>query len=283
MAFKPVKGTEDFYPEEKAVQNAIFDSLRDSARAFGFREVESPAIESMDLLTAKSGEEIKSQLFNFEQKGNEELALRFDLTVPFTRMFVEKQKELPKPVKWFGISRMWRYEAPQKGRFREFYQLSAELFGSDKPEADAEIVNLAIDCLKRFGLFDQDFYVKINNRKLMEGLLLQAGMPKRLLEEITRVIDKKAKISAEAFKEELLKTGLDVATVDKIVEFSDIKGTPEEVFSKLSDLNEESQAGLDELKAVLNLVDSKYVVVDMSLARGLAYYTGTVFELGQRR
>ena len=128
MAFKPVKGTEDFYPEQKAVQSEIFKSLRQSALSFGFQEVETPAMETMDLLTAKSGEEIKSQLFTFEKKGSEELALRFDLTIPFTRMFVARQKSLPKPVKWFGIDRNWRYEAPQKGRFREFYQLSAEIF-----------------------------------------------------------------------------------------------------------------------------------------------------------
>src|SRR3990172_1890139 len=131
--YQRIKGADDFYPTEQAIREAIYAKLDEQARKFGFERVDMPAIETIKLLTAKSGEEVKQQIFVLEQKGSEELGLRFDLTVPMTRMFVSKQKELQKPVKWFSINKMWRYEAPQAGRQREFSQLSAELFGSDKP------------------------------------------------------------------------------------------------------------------------------------------------------
>jgi len=284
MQYQPVKGTEDFYPEKKAVQSAIFEKFREASKSFGFQEIESPAMETLALLTAKSGEEVKSQLFTLEKKGAEDLALRFDLTVPFTRMFVTKQKAMPKPVKWFGISRMWRYEAPQKGRFREFYQLSVELFGSDKPEADAEIINLAVLCLKKFGLDEYDFMVKVNNRKLLEGLLLQSGVAKEKLEAVTRVIDKKAKITDDEFVKQLLQEGLNQEQADAIQKIIAIQGSPDKAIAEIKKLSlgKESELGLAELVNVLRFVDSKYVVVDLSLARGLAYYTGTVFELADR-
>src|SRR3989344_6075797 len=147
MKFQNVKGSNDFYPEDKAIQKEIFDSLRSTVKNYSFLEVETPVFESLNLLTAKSGEEVKSQIFTLEKKGNEDLGLRFDLTVPLTRLFVTKQKTLQKPVKWFALDKNWRYEAPQKGREREFYQLSVELFGSKETVADAEIIQLAVDCL----------------------------------------------------------------------------------------------------------------------------------------
>lgn len=284
MQYQPVKGTEDFYPEKKAVQSAIFDKWRDAARSFGFQEVESPAMETLSLLTAKSGEEMKTQLFTLEKKGAEDLALRFDLTVPFTRMFVTKQKALPKPVKWFGVSRMWRYEAPQKGRFREFYQMSVELFGSEKPEADAEIINLAILSLRKFGLDEFDFMVKINNRKLLEGLLLQAGVAKEKIEDVTRVIDKKTKVTEDDFTKQLLDVGLNQEQADNIKKIVALQGAAKDIVPQLKKmkLGVEAEAGLADLEKVLAFVDAKYVVIDLSLARGLAYYTGTVFEVADR-
>jgi histidyl-tRNA synthetase len=260
----------DFYPEEKEVQNVIFSKLRDVSKRYDFSEVESPAFEDMGLLTAKSGEEIKTQIFNLEKKGSEEFGLRFDLTVPITRLFTEKQKELPKPVKWFGISRMWRYERPQAGRLREFYQLSIELFGSDKPEADAEIINLAIDCLLELGLTKDDFTVRINNRVVLEDFIKNLGI--KDYEAVFRAVDKRSKISAEAFDEELKNAGLNDDQAGKIKEFLEIKD--------VNQIKEGSQ-GLDNLKQVLNLLESRkdLLELDLSTARGLVYYTGTVFEI----
>ncbi|MDP2750312.1 MAG: ATP phosphoribosyltransferase regulatory subunit, partial [Nanoarchaeota archaeon] len=129
MVFQKVKGTTDFFPEEMALRNFVFDKLRETAVHYNFKEAEPPVIESMDLLTSKSGDEIRKQIFVFEKKGEEDLGLRFEPTAGYARMFIEKQKELPKPVKWFCIINVWRYERPQKGRLREFFQFDVELFG----------------------------------------------------------------------------------------------------------------------------------------------------------
>ena len=180
MKFQKPKGTTDYYPEEKSVQQRIFELFRETARRYNFKEIESPVFESLELLTKKEGDEIKEQIFVLTKRSKESLGLRFDLTVPAVRMFIEKQKVLPKPVKWFYVSRMWRYEQPQAGRDREFYQFSAEIFGSNKPEADAEIINLAIDSLLSLGLDEKDFIVKINNRKFIQSLLLNVVEKQKL-------------------------------------------------------------------------------------------------------
>ena len=215
MEFQRIKGAEDYYPQEQATRKEIALKLSQQARKYGFLEVDTPAIETIKLLTAKSGEEIKEQLFVFEKKGAEELGLRFDLTVPMTRMFVAKQKELQKPVKWFSVNKMWRYEAPQKGRLREFAQLSVELFGSDKPESDASCINLLVSCLKSLGLSSKDFTVKINNRKLLEGLLLEI-ITQEKMPAVVRIIDKSGKIGLVEFAEELKKTGIDLQKTEVI-------------------------------------------------------------------
>ena len=278
--YQKVKGTVDYYPEEKAAKEYILSKLRNTERNFNFKEIETPAFETLELLTAKSGEEIKTQIFTLEKKSTEQLGLRFDLTVPAARLYIEKQKELPKPVKWFYIDKMWRYEAPQKGRLREFYQFGVELFGSDKPEADAEVISLAIDSLKNLGLTSNDIVVKLNNKKLLEGLLLQS-IPKEKLEDVIRIIDKSAKISEEDFENELKKLKLDenqISDVKKIISF---KGKPSEIINKISAKTEDTKSALLEINKTAGLLSAyeDFIVLDLSVARGLAYYTGTVFEI----
>src|SRR3989344_428679 len=196
MTFQKPKGTQDFYPEDKALQNKIFNILRSVAQKYNFQEIESPAFENIEVLTKKEGEEITSQIFTLEKRGEEKFGLRFDLTVPAARMFIAKQKEIPKPVKWFYLSRMWRYEQPQTGRLREFYQLSAEIFGSDRPEADAEAISLLIDCFLALGLTANDFLVKINNRKLLQGIVAEL-VPQENITKVITLIDKKEKLSEQ--------------------------------------------------------------------------------------
>jgi histidyl-tRNA synthetase len=271
-SFQKPTGTVDFYPEELSIRNKIFNSLRKTANKYGFNEVEPPAFETTDLLTKKSGEEILGQIFILEQKGDEKFGLRFDLTIPITRMFIEKQKSIQKPVKWFGLSRMWRYERPQAGRLREFYQLSVELFGSNNPEADAEIVNLAINCLTDLGLTEDDFFVKINNRKLLQGLLL--GIVKEdKLGSLIRIIDKVNKITPEEFEKELKALKIDSKEIKKILKCKTLKDVEQLKLNKLA------KEGYEELKSAFKLLDGKFVKFDISIARGLAYYTGTVFEV----
>ncbi len=282
MKYQAPKGMEDYYPEKEAVKNKIFQVFRDVAVRYGFQEVSNPAMESFKLLSAKSGEEIKQQIFMIEKRGSEELGLRFDLTVPITRMFVAKQKELTKPVKWFSIGKMWRYEAPQKGRLREFSQLSIEIFGSDRPEADAELLNMIIDIMKGLGLTEKDFFIKINNRKLLEGILLTA-IKKEQLEAVTRVIDKSKKLTDAEFEQELLDLGLDNFKIERIRHAIQFKGKPSKVLKEIrehfADIPEETKLGITEMENICKLVDERYIVLDLSVARGLAYYTGTVFEV----
>ncbi|MFT4304038.1 MAG: histidine--tRNA ligase [Candidatus Woesearchaeota archaeon] len=265
MSFKAVKGTRDFYPEIMESRISMFNTIRKTAKRYGFNQVDTPAFEEIKLLTAKSGEEVKNQIFVMEKRSNEEIGLRFDLTVPLTRMFIEKQKELPKPVKWFYISPMWRYEQPQKGRLREFYQFGVELFGSDKVQADAEVISLAIDSLTNLGLTEKDIVIKINNRESLEKFLNKIKV--KDTERVIRIIDKKSKISENDFKKEL--------------EFLELEQQKE----LLRYLN--STELPDELKQLFELLKSsgkdKYVEYSPEIARGLAYYTGTVFECSDRR
>ena len=279
MAFQKVTGTQDFLPQEKEVQKKVFDTLRKTALQFGFLEVETPAIEPVGLLTAKSGDEITRQLFVLEQKGEEKFALRFDLTVPLSRMFVENQRTLPKPVKWFCISRMWRYERPQKGRLREFYQLSVELFGSTRAEADAECINLLIACLKNLGLSEKDFVVRLNNRNLLEGLL-EGIVSNDKIATAVRVIDKATKITPQEFVIECQKEQFSEAQITELKTLLELKGTPAWILARLSTwkLSERARQGLNELNAVCSLLNSPSICLSLSTARGLDYYTGTVFE-----
>jgi len=278
MAFEKVKGSTDFYPEEMSVMTYLSGKFREMARKYSFQEVDSPAIETVELLTAKSGEEVKQQIFVLEKKGSEELGLRFDLTVPQTRMFIAKQKEINKPVKWFAVSRMWRYEQPQKGRLREFFQFNAELFGSKSAAADAELLSLIIDFLKSLGLTENDFFIKLNNRRLLEGMLSDF-VAKAKIADVVRLIDKSKKISQKEFKDELSKLG--VEDVDRVSNIISLKGFASDILPRIEamTLNKEARAGFEQLQDVADLVDPSFLRIDLSVARGLAYYTGNVFEV----
>ena len=276
MEYQKPKGMEDYYPEEMDVRNRVFDSLGDIARKYNFKEVSSPVMESFELLSKKEGEEIRKQIFTLEKRGDEQLGLRFDLTVPNVRMFIEKQKSMPKTVKWFSLERMWRYEQPQKGRQREFYQFNAEIFGSAKPDADAEIVSLAIEALLSLGLKENDFRVYINNRKLLEGLL-EDILDKGDIPKVIQLIDKKNKVSKEEFEKELKK----LEPKGKVEKISSLLDSSIAQLKKLK-INDNARQGLNELEQVISLVKYRNIVFSLSTARGLAYYTGTVFEIFDR-
>lgn len=273
MTYQAVKGTRDFYPEQTGVRKRVFELLKKQACAYGFGEVESPALENMALLTAKSGDEIKEQIFVLEKRSTEQLGLRFDLTVPLARMFITKQKELPKPVKWFYLTRMWRYEAPQRGRLREFYQFGVELFGSADAKADAEIISLAIDSLAALGLTDKDVVIKLNSRELIEAFLKKIKVT--AIEEALRLIDKRAKMKPEEFvqaatfltqEQQQALEEFFTADLAKAVSLAGVSSTPlQEVFEILE------QRG-----------KGTWVAFAPDIARGLGYYTGTVFECFDR-
>lgn len=272
MKFQKPPGTRDFYPEDMDIRNRVFSSLSSVCKRYGFYGVDGPVIESLALLTAKSGEEIKQQTFNLEKKGGEELALRPEFTASVGRMFIEKQKVLQKPVKWFSIGPCWRYERPQKGRLREFFQLSVECYGSNSPLADAEIISLSIDCLSELGLKKEDFIVKINSRSLLESLLKDLKINNS--NDVFRVIDKKLKMSEGDFIKELKKIKLNDSQIKKLLK---LLGTKD--LTKLK--------GTEELKQVFNYLNKlgkkDFIEFDLSIARGLAYYTDMVFECTDRK
>lgn len=272
MTFKKIRGTTDYYPEEQAIQDAIFAKFNDCAKKFGFSHVEPPVLESTELLTAKSGEEIKEQIFITEKRGKENIGLRFEFTASLARMFIEKQKAVQKPARWYSLNKVWRYERPQAGRDREFFQFNCEIYGSDRPEADAEIINLAIETLKSLELTKKDFFVRLNNRKLLMGLLLNI-VNEDVLDKVTRAIDKREKISKEDFRKEL--DFLDDSQFEKIEELLVMKWEDLKDF----DMNALAREGYNMLKGVMNFIQKDYVKFDMTIVRGLDYYTGTVFEV----
>ncbi len=277
MAFKKVKGTVDFYPEDMSIRNQIFDSLKKTAESYNFKEVEAPALESMKLLTCKSGEEIKKQIFTLEKRSKEEIGLRFELTASLVRMFIEKQKMLAKPVKWFALSRMWRYEQPQQGRLREFYQFSAELFGSAKPQADSEIISFLIKCFTDLGLTENDFVVRINNRKLLQGLIMDF-IDKDKIEAVFTEIDKVSKLQRGEVEANLRDLGIDDDQIETIFDILLIEN-----LESIEPKNDLTKEGLNEIAQIIHNLDTRFIEIDLSTVRGLAYYTGTVFEVFGRK
>lgn len=272
MAYKKPKGTVDFFPEEMRKRNYVFSRLSEVSERFGYRQVDFPSMETLKLLTSKGGEQIKPQIFILEKRGEESLGLIFEGTVSGARMFMDVQKNVPKPVKWYYLLKMWRYERPQAGRLREFFQWGIELFGSDRPEADAEVINLAIEGLKSLGLTEKDFVVYINNRKLLQGLL-EGKIGKAKMDDVLRIIDRSDKATSAEFKNELNDIGADAGKIVKTL------GTP---ISKIK-VEGEAKSGLESIKQILKLVDRKYVKFNLCTARGLAYYTDTVFEIFDKK
>ncbi|MFP4402767.1 MAG: histidine--tRNA ligase [Nanoarchaeota archaeon] len=270
-----IKGTTDFYPEDQFICDYIYYNLKSVAEKFCFQRVEPPMIESIELLTAKSGDEIKNQIFTIEKKGKEALGLRFEFTASVARMFAEKQKALIKPVKWYSFNRLWRYERPQAGREREFFQFNCEIYGSSSSKSDSELIILAVECLKSLKLRENDFVVRINNRKLLMGLLTDI-IDEDCIDKVLRVIDKKEKISKEDFYNEL--NFLDIKQIEKIENLFELKL---ENFKNYN-LNSVAKEGFNSLIKIfenIRKVGYSNVMFDMSIVRGLDYYTGTVFEI----
>ncbi len=277
--FQKVKGATDFFPEEMALRNYVFDKLRETCVNYNFSEVEPPVLEHMDLLTAKSGDEIRKQLFVMEKKGDEDVGLRFEGTAGVARMFIEKQKTLPKPVKWFSVMNMWRYERPQKGRLREFFQLSVELLGANRPEADAEAIMLAIDSLRNFGLKEKDFVVLLNNRRMLHGTIKKMlGVGEDKAKDVMRAVDKKGKLEEKEFDAMLKDMHLSEEQVDKLKEILAVDNLKE--FSVL-EMDTDAKAALAEFSLVIDALKlkKKYIQFDPTIVRGLDYYTDTVFEI----
>lgn len=306
MAQKPStpKGTRDFSPIEMSRRNYIFDTIREAFRLFGFRQIETPAMENLSTLMGKYGEEGDKLLFKILNSGDYlkgvdqtlidnkdtvrlaaklcDRGLRYDLTVPFARFVVQHRDELQLPFKRFQIQPVWRADRPQKGRYREFYQCDADIVGSDSLINEIELLQMEDMVFSRLGI---RVAIKLNNRKILAGIAELIGAPDKLV-DITVAIDKIDKIGIEKVNEELAERGLSPEAIAALRPILEIDGTGEERISKLGTLLASSPTGtkgVEELRTVyegsLALGLNAELDIDVSLARGLNYYTGTIIEV----
>ena len=290
--FKTLPGFREFYPEDCAKKNYIFSVWRKVARSFGFAEFEPPVLEQLDLFTEKSGEEIKSQLFEFVDKGGRAVSLRPEMTPSLARMVGARAGGIRRPVKWFAIGENYRYERQQKGRLRAFFQSNADILGEESLNADAEIIALLIESLRGFGLTENEFKLRLGDRNLWVLFLESAGVPEDKIIPVLSVVDKLEKVSPEALDEMTAKavegTGLDaqklIEKIRKFIVINDIDAMRSafEVEGELLERVETRIAQWRELIAILNSLGvGAYISPDLGIVRGLAYYTGFVFEAFQ--
>ncbi|MCJ7734637.1 MAG: histidine--tRNA ligase, partial [Anaerolineales bacterium] len=263
-----VKGTRDFYPAEKAVNTWLYQAIREVSESFGYQEYDAPFLESIDLYAAKSGEElVKEQSFVFPDKNGNLIALRPELTPSLVRMIAQKQQQLNYPLRWWSFGPFWRYESPQKGRGREFFQWNADMIGVASPEADAEMAALMAGLFQKVGLGPDQVKVFVNNRRLMEKELLDLGIPAELQGTAFRVIDRRDKLEESAWKAYAFELGLNESQFDGI-----------QTLLSSQDLWKKSPELPRFFEAVDALGVSDYVAYAPRIIRGLDYYTGTVVE-----
>ena len=267
-------GFRDFYPEplpHKDVWSAdarqfIFETWRASARRYGFREYDGPPLEPLELFTTKSGAEIVGQLYNFTDKGERAVSLRPEMTPTLARMVAAHERNYKKPIKWFAIPQLFRYERQQKGRLREHFQFNADLIGETDPAADAELIALLIDSLRAFGLTAEDFVIRLSSRNAWHDFFKHGGSGNAHEYDFFQAIDKLERSAPEESEKKLSAMGFSVAQVNEFIK----TGKP----------TAELQSILDNL-AARGLKD--FVKIDYQVIRGLAYYTGVVFEAFDRK
>jgi len=281
MKFIRPRGTRDFLPDEMRVRQYLLKKIRDVFELHGFEEMDTPAIELWETLSAKGGEEVEHQIYKFQDKSGRWIGLRFDLTVPLARV-VASNPSLVKPFKRYCISKVWRYEEPQSGRLREFLQADIDIVGSAKMEADMECISTAVDALRSLEL--ERFEVRINSRKILEGMMESLSVPPEISLRVFRVLDKLEKIGEENVSKELERIGLSAETIEKTLEFVHHRGTDSlEYAEKRFGSSELIKKGVEEIRQLMELSDpyglKGLLVVDFSLVRGLDYYTGPVFEI----
>ena len=286
--FQTLPGFREFYPEDFARRNHIFRLWRQTANVFGFSEYDAPVLEPLELYKAKSGDEIEAQLFSFTDKGGREVALRPEMTPTVCRLVGARANALKRPIKWFSIAEFFRYERMQKGRGRCFFQFNADIFGEPGPEAEIELISLLIQCLCAFGLTEQDFYVRLSDRNLWFYYLEALGLDEARSRGILGAIDKFDKLGDDAFKDYTDAFGaMDPALKAKVLAFLEIKSLPalEQALGAIG--SEKLTARLADWRRLLGALDAMglgpFVTVDLGVVRGLAYYTGFVFEAFDRK
>ncbi|GAX76659.1 hypothetical protein CEUSTIGMA_g4105.t1 [Chlamydomonas eustigma] len=271
------RGTRDFPPEELRLRNWLFGEFATVSRLFGFEQWDAPVLESEELFVRKAGEEITDQLYNFEDKGQRKMALRPELTPSLARLVLQRQKTLPLPAKWWAIGQCWRYERMTRGRRREHYQWNMDIIGVAGVEAEAELLAAITLFFERVGLSSKDVGIKVSSRKVLQSVLEQYNLPSDLFAKVCIIVDKIEKLPREQIEKELDAIGVPTETVQGVLSAMSIRSLEE--LEKLLGPNSEA---VSDLKHLFNLASgygySDWLVFDPSVVRGLAYYTGTVFE-----
>lgn len=284
MKIQPVKGTRDFYPEQMRLRNYIADAWRRVSLRNGFEEYDAPIFEYLDLFTIKSGDEIAEQLFSFTDRGGRNLAIRPEITPSLARMVNAKINSLPRPIKWFSIPRVCRAEKPQKGRLREFFQWNIDVIGSDDVLADAESIFVCVDFLREIGLTPQDVQVRIGSRPLTVAMLKKIGIADGDMEKVLPVLDKRPKVSEEDFRKLTAAAGLSDEQTDAVCRFQDAESV-DAIRAELAAVDgvAENVEKIEKIERLFSLLETMgvcdYCTLDMRIVRGLAYYTGIVYEV----
>jgi histidyl-tRNA synthetase len=284
--FQRLPGFRDFPPEDLAVRNHIFDAWRRVSRRYGFLEYDGPPLEALELYVEKSGAEIVQQLYAFTDKGGREVALRPEMTPSLARMLGERSRSMPKPIRWFSTPQLFRYERQQRGRLREHYQWNVDVVGEDGVLADVEVLAVAIDGLRELGLGPEDFRARVSDRMLLSGALSAAGVGEDRVHAAFGVVDKLEREERGKSLERLEKeVGLARASAEAVLGLFETP-TLEAMLERYGE-REEVAAPASRLRAYLDALSAMglgdYVEVDLTIVRGLAYYTGIVFELFDRK
>mmetsp|Transcript_21663 Transcript_21663/g.44681 ORF Transcript_21663/g.44681 Transcript_21663/m.44681 type:complete len:551 (+) Transcript_21663:251-1903(+) len=278
----PPKGTRDFYPQDMRLRTWLFDQWRTVARTYGFAEYDSPVLESESLYTRKAGEEVTQQLYNFVDKGGRNVALRPEMTPSLARMVMSKKGGLPMPLKWYSIPQCWRYERMTRGRRREHFQWNMDIWGIAGVEAEAELLSAMVTFFDSVGLTSDDVGIKVNSRLVIGEVLTELGIPEEKFAATCVLVDKLEKVPIDAIQDDLEELGLSREVVEKLT--SVLTNNSVEAMEKV--LGKDSNA-VGQLKELFTLCEAygiqDWILFDASVVRGLAYYTGVVFEAFDRR
>mgnify|MGYP001226359880 FL=1 len=276
-----VRGTRDFYPEDMRLRNWLFQKFHSSSLSHGFEEYDSPIIEHEELYTRKQGEEITQQLYNFEDKGGRKISLRPEMTPSLARMVMARSGALPLPIKWYSIPQCWRYERTQRGRGREHYQWNVDIWGMEGIEADAELLSVMVHMFESVGLTHDDVVVRISSRKVLEEVLGSLGIEGDSFTKTCVIVDKMDKLPEETVSAQLSDLGISDSSITTIQSVLSVTDLPE-----LRDMLSPDSMAVSELERLFQLLESygisDWTTFDASVVRGLAYYTGPVFEAQDR-
>ena len=281
-AFKRLPGFRDFPPEDLALRSHIVETWRRVSKRYGLLEYDGPPLESLDLYVEKSGGEIVGQLYSFTDKGDREVALRPEMTPSLARILGDRSRAMSKPIRWFSVPQLFRYERQQRGRLREHFQWNVDIVGEEDVAADAEVLAVALDGLREFGLTADNFRARVSDRRLLSALMKAFGVEENALAVAFGVIDKLERVSRETSLEALVKdVGLEISRADALLEIFDavsLEGLPEDIIK-----SGEVSTALARVQTYLGALEAmglrEYVEIDHRIVRGLAYYTGIVFEL----